>query len=240
MSLPAPLLEAHAVSKRFGARTALAEVNLRVAAGEIYCLLGANGAGKTTLIQLFLGLLAPDAGRLSVAGLDVSTSALASKRHLAFIPEQVMLYPSLSGLENLDYFASLALNRRLSPAEGLSLLARAGIAESAAHARVATYSKGMRQKVGIAVALAREARVLLLDEPTSGLDPVATGEFSELLRAARDRGAAILMTSHDLFHARLLASRIGFLRDGRLATELSGAELAGADLEALYRGHLLA
>jgi ABC-2 type transport system ATP-binding protein len=128
---------------------------------------------------------------------------------VAYIPEQVMLYGVLSGLENLRFFAELATGRRQSRARLLELLIEVGLDPRAADQRVATYSKGMRQKVGIAIALAKQARALLLDEPTSGLDPHAANEFSLLLERARANGVAILTTTHDLFHAKRSGTRGG-------------------------------
>jgi len=232
------MLEAIAISKEFGTRRALIDVTLRVEPGEIYCLLGANGAGKTTLINVFLNFVVPSAGQARINGLEVTTRALDTKRHVAYIPEQVTLYGVLSGLENLRYFAALATGRRSSRPELLTLLADVGLDEQVAHRRVSTYSKGMRQKVGVAIALAKRARALLLDEPTSGLDPKAANEFSHLLRRARDQGAAILTTTHDLFHAKQTGTRIGIMKEGRLLEDLKSDALSHTDLEALYLTHM--
>jgi ABC-2 type transport system ATP-binding protein len=232
------MLQTEALSKQFGATQALQAVTLRVDPGEIYCLLGANGAGKTTLVNVFLNFVAPSDGQALVGGLDVTREPLATKQLLAYIPEQVMLYGALSGLENLRYFAALATGRKPVRTELLSLLERAGLDATAAERRVATYSKGMRQKVGIAIALAKDAKALLLDEPTSGLDPKAAAEFSQLLRDARDRGVAVLTTTHDLFHAKQTGTRIGIMRQGQLVEQLHSHELSHADLEALYLEHM--
>ncbi len=232
------MLQTLGLSRQFGPTKALDEVSLKVEPGEIYCLLGANGAGKTTLVNVFLNFLDPSAGQALVDGLDVTREPLATKQRLAYIPEQVMLYGPLSGLENLRYFAGLATGRELPRGALLALLGQAGLDASAAERRVATYSKGMRQKVGIAIALAKNAKALLLDEPTSGLDPKAAAEFAQLLRDARDRGVAVLTTTHDLFHAKQNGTRIGIMRAGRLVAELRGDELSHADLEALYLEHM--
>ncbi len=232
------MLEARKLSMRFGNTLALDGVSLQVESGEIYCLLGANGAGKTTLVNVFLNFLKPSGGQALVDGLDVTQEPLLTKQRLAYIPEQVMLYGPLSGLENLRYFAALATGRVSARQELLALLASAGLDSSVAERRVSTYSKGMRQKVGIAIALAKNARALLLDEPTSGLDPKAAAEFSQLLRDARDRGVAILTTTHDLFHAKQTGSRIGIMREGKLVAQMPSRELSHADLEALYLEHM--
>jgi len=232
------MLETQSLCKAFGSTLALDRVSLRVEPGEIYCLLGANGAGKTTLINVFLNFHAPSGGTAVVNGLDVVAHPLQTKRDIAYIPEQVMLYGVLSGLENLRYFAALATGAEASREELLGLLAQAGLDAVAAERRVSAYSKGMRQKVGIAIALAKNAKALLLDEPTSGLDPKAAAEFSQLLRNARDAGVAVLTTTHDLFHAKQTGTRIGIMRQGRLVAELNSADLSHADLEALYLEHM--
>ena len=165
------MLEARNLSKSYNGDVALDGLNLDVQTGEIYGLLGANGAGKSTTIHLFLNFIQPSSGYAFLCGLDVTEKPLETKRHLAYIPEQVMLYPHLTGRENLEYFAALAGHGDHS-SDGLAqLLRRSGLQDEAHDRRVSTYSKGMRQKVGIALALAKQASVLLLDEPTSGLDP---------------------------------------------------------------------
>jgi len=232
------LLEATKLSKHFGANAALDAVDLRVNPGDIYCLLGANGAGKTTLINLFLNFIEPTSGEARIDGLDVSAHSIETKRRVAYIPEQVMLYGVLSGLENLKYFAALATGQQLERARLVALLAEVGLDEAAAMRRVSTYSKGMRQKVGIAIAVAKNARALLLDEPTSGLDPKAANEFAGLLRRARDNGVAVLTTTHDLFHAKQTGTRIGIMKRGRLVADMTSDTLSHADLEALYLQHM--
>ncbi len=232
------MLEAIHVFKEFGAVRALDDISVSVTGGEIYCLLGANGAGKTTLINLFLGFLAPSSGQVCINGLDVSRDPLASKREVAYIPEQVMLYGVLSGLENLRYFAELATGERHPRSRLLQLLDEVGLEGRAAEQRVSTYSKGMRQKVGIAIALAKGARALLLDEPTSGLDPQAANEFSQLLEKARGDGVAVLTTTHDLFHAKRTGTRVGIMKRGRLLADLMTSDLSHGDLESLYLQHM--
>lgn len=234
----AAMLEAIGLTKRYGSQLALHPLDLRIEPGEIYCLLGANGAGKTTTINLFLNFIAPNGGQALINGLDVTRQPLATKQHLAYIPEQVNLYGTLSGLENLRYFAGLALNETLSRKHLLALMADVGLDTAAADKRVSAYSKGMRQKVWIAVALAKKASVLLLDEPTSGLDPSAAAEFTRLLHRASQRGVAILNTTHDLFHARQTASRIGIMKRGRLVESLDCPRIDDIDLQALYLAHM--
>jgi len=215
------------------AAPAVSALNLTVAPGELFALLGPNGVGKTTTLNCLLGFVAPDSGRAVIDGLDVAAEPLETKRRLAYIPEQVNLYGHFSGLENLAYFSELA-GHRYPEGSLRGFLLDAGLQADAHDRRVSGYSKGMRQKVGIAIALAKHAKVLLLDEPTSGLDPSASHEFSRLLRQLRDRGVAILMATHDLFRAKADADRVGLMRHGRLAHILTAAELAHTDLEKLY------
>jgi ABC-2 type transport system ATP-binding protein len=227
------MLKAEHLTKRFNGTLAVDNLSLTVAPGEVFALLGPNGAGKTTTINCFLGFLAPDSGRVTIDNLDVTTHALETKRRLAYIPEQVNLYGYFSGVENLAYFSELA-GAKHGDANLRRFLLEAGLQAEAHDRRVSGYSKGMRQKVGIAIALAKNAKALLLDEPTSGLDPSASHEFSVLLRRFASRGAAVLMATHDLFRAKEVAARVGIVRHGRLAHTLSAAELTHTDLEKLY------
>ena len=174
------MLQARKLTKTYGSTEALKGLDLSVEGGDIYCLLGANGAGKTTTISLFLNFIQPDSGTATVGGIDVTEQPLETKKLLAYIPEQVMLYGNLSALENLRYFAQLG-GHDYSADEYRGFLRQVGLEPQAIDRRVKTYSKGMRQKVGVAIALAKQARALLLDEPTAGLDPKASNEFSELL-----------------------------------------------------------
>ncbi len=184
--MPTTLIALDKVTKQYATHTAVDGLSLSVAGGEIYALLGPNGAGKTTTINMLLGFIAPDRGTLQIAGRNVADDPAAARANIAYIPEQVQLYPQLSGIENLDYFSRLA-GHRLSAADLSAMLTRVGLSSEAATRRAGSYSKGMRQKVGIAIALAKRARVLLLDEPTSGLDPSASAEFVALLKESGSR-----------------------------------------------------
>ncbi|MEZ5398379.1 MAG: ABC transporter ATP-binding protein [Bryobacteraceae bacterium] len=231
------MLEATNLSKAYNGATALHPLNLKIEPSEIFCLLGANGAGKTTTINLFLNFIPPSSGKASIGGIDVAAQPLESKRLLAYIPEQVMLYKNLTGLENLEYFTSLAGGKHTN-AELRDFLEEAGLARADADKPVGAYSKGMRQKVGIAIAIAKKARALLLDEPTSGLDPQASNEFSALLGKLSKSGAAILMATHDLFRAKETGARVGIMKHGRLVATYSTADLGHADLERIYLEHM--
>ena len=230
-------LEARGLGKRFGETTALENLDLTVPNGQVVCLLGANGAGKTTTINLFLGFLQPDSGTALVDGIDVSTSPLEARRKLAYLPESVALYPKLTGIENLAFFDRLAgAGHRES--ELAALLDDAGLPGEAHHRPASTYSKGMRQKVGIAIAMARQARILLLDEPLSGLDPSAANSLCELIGRLRDDGSAVLMATHDIFRAKEIGDRIGIMMSGRLVNLLDAAALDAKEIESIYLDHL--
>ena len=239
-SLPAsaPLLCARSLTKRYGEVTALDALSLDIHAGEVFCLLGANGAGKTTTISLFLNFVAPTSGQALVCGIDVTHDPIGSKKHIAYIPETVMLYKNLTGVENLEYFASLATDQPFQRDELVGFLVDAGLRTDQVDQRIGGYSKGMRQKVGIAIASAKRADVLLLDEPTSGLDPKASNEFSELIGRMRERGAAVLMATHDLFRAKESGTRVGIMKQGKLVAEMRTADIGHADLERLYLDHM--
>jgi len=228
------MLEAVNLTKDYGSHRALDALNLTISAGEIYCLLGANGAGKTTTIHLFLHFIQPTSGTARIQGLDVTQASLETKRFLAYIPENVTLYQHLTGLENLAYFSALGGRQDLSRLRMQEILAEVGLPPEVAEKRLSTYSKGMRQKVGIAMAIAREASVLLLDEPTSGLDPKASNEFSLLLQRMSERGGAVLMATHDLFRARESGTRIGIMRQGKLVADLAAASVSHTELEEAY------
>jgi ABC-2 type transport system ATP-binding protein len=163
------MLEAINLSKHYNGAVALDSLDLEIEPGEVFCLLGANGAGKTTTINLFLNFIEPTSGTAMIKGLDVKKEPLETKRYIAYIPEQTPLYKNLSGLENLEYFSALAGHEEYSREQLLKFFEEVGLQREVADKRVST----MRQKVGIAIALAKKAESLLLDEPTSGLDPKA-------------------------------------------------------------------
>ncbi len=227
------MLQALHLTKRYPDKTALYDLNLHIEAGEIFCMLGANGAGKTTTINLFMGFTQPTSGKALINGLEVKAGQPETKKLVAYIPENVMLYPSLTGLQNLAYFSGLS-RKHYSEQELRSLLSRAGLQTEAHHRKVGAYSKGMRQKVGIAIALAKQAKALFLDEPTSGLDPLASNEFSGLIRALAGEGVAILMATHDLFRAKEVGDHIGMMKEGRLVKTLPAGTVSHTDLEEIY------
>ncbi len=232
------MIEARRLSKTFNDVIAVDSLDLTIKAGEVFCLLGANGAGKTTTINLFLNFIPPTSGEALVCGLDVVEHPLETKKRLSYIPEQVTLYRNLTGLENLRFFSRLAGAAADTDHDLLAILTQAGLNEEQARRRVATFSKGMRQKIGIAITIAKRAEALLLDEPTSGLDPKAANDFSILLTDLAARGVAILMATHDLFRAKESGTRVGIMKHGRLVEVLDTAQLNHRDLEQIYLSHM--
>jgi len=231
------LLQAIDLSKHYGSVKALDRLNLSVEPGQVCCLLGANGAGKTTTIHLFLDFIPRSGGRALVGGHDVAEEPVQTKAMLAYIPEVVNLYGALTGRENLEYFAEIA-GATLGRGRADELADKVGLQDGALDQPISTYSKGMRQKVGIAIALAKQARALIMDEPLSGLDPKAANEFSRLLREVADEGVAALMATHDVFRAKEVGSHIGIMKQGRLVDYFPTDDKAHADIEQLYLQHM--
>jgi ABC-2 type transport system ATP-binding protein len=230
------VLRASALTKRYSpaAPPALDALDLEVRDGELLFLLGANGAGKTTTLNLFLDFTRADGGVAAVDGIVVAADPVAAKRRCALVPENVVAYATLTARQNLRFFFRLGGHDRPLDGDGAEALARAGLAPATFDRPVREFSKGMRQKLGIAIAVARDAPNLLLDEPTSGLDPAAAADFMARLAALRDDGHAILMCTHDVFRAREYADRAAIMRAGRLVATIDRAELRHRDLEALY------
>ena len=214
------MLIAENLSKKYGNKVALSNLNLNISSGEVFALLGQNGAGTTT-------------GSTQINGLRVQDNPVLSKKYLAYVPETVMLYPTLSGIENLSFFAALG-GFSYTKNELRAFLFKAGLQNDAHEQRLEGYSKGMRQKVGIAIALAKKAKALLLDEPTSGLDPKASNEFSEIIAELSKTGVAVLMATHDIFRAKEIAHRIGIMKEGNLVSVIDANAISANELEKLY------
>ncbi|MFK7813666.1 MAG: ABC transporter ATP-binding protein [Maribacter sp.] len=225
------MLKAINLTKSYQGKLALKIVSFEVSKGEIFCLLGQNGAGKTTTINIFLGFIKKDNGQAFIGNKEVGiddTSQLT-----AYIPETVQLYGNLSGVENLNFFSRLA-GFTYSTSELEAFLTKTGLQSDAHHQRLAGYSKGMRQKVGIAVALAKNAEVIFMDEPTSGLDPKATAEFTKICKELAQMGKVIFMATHDIFNAVELATTIGIMKEGSLVQQLKASEIDAGELNQLY------
>ncbi|HUI08732.1 MAG TPA: ABC transporter ATP-binding protein [Bacteroidota bacterium] len=235
----AAMIEAIGLSKKYeDGVMALEDLSFAVRPGEVYAMLGGNGAGKTTTINLFLNFIEPTAGEARINGIVTHKDPLAAKAHVAYVSENVMLYPNFTAMQNLEYFTRLS-GQPAPEREALrQALLRTGLAEEAHHKRLKGFSKGMRQKCGIAIAIMKNAPAILLDEPTSGLDPQAGFEFIALLKSLRGEGKAVLMSTHDIFRAKEAADTVGIMNRGRLVMQRSAAELAGEDLERVYMKHI--
>lgn len=227
------VLKAEQLSKQYQGATALHCLDLSIEKGEVFCLLGQNGAGKTTTINLFLGFTKATSGKAAINGYEVTPNNAVTKQFVAYIPEVVQLYGNLTGLENLDFFSRLA-GYRYNKTALATFLTRASLQEAAHSKKLTTYSKGMRQKVGIAIALAKNAEVILMDEPTSGLDPKATAEFTRICQELAAEGKAIFMATHDIFNAVNVGARIGIMKQGSLIHTFNNSEITATELQQLY------
>ena len=223
------------ICKKFKNKIALNDLSLEVNSGEIYGLLGANGAGKSTTLNLLLGFLEPDEGIINMQNTD--DGSVINQDNLGYIPENVNLYPYLSGLENLDYFSKLA-GLKFTKNQLNQFLLECGLEKQAFNKSVSEYSKGMRQKVGIAIAYAKNAKIYLLDEPASGLDPLSSNELSILLKKMSQNGATILMASHDIFRVRETCHKIGILKNGSLVREMLSKDVSSTELEGIYLDYM--
>jgi len=220
-----PAVVVDSLVKRFAAKTAVADLSFSVAAGEIYGLLGPNGAGKTTTLRVLAGILTPTAGRALVAGIDVASDPLEVRRRLGFLTNTTGLYARLTGRELLDYFARL---HGLGPAAAearIAVLVRALDLAPFFGRRCEGLSTGERQRLSIARAMLHDPSVMVLDEPTAGLDVLASRFLRSFVRAERDRGKAVVFSTHYLAEAELLCDRIGLLHHGRLLAEGTPAAL---------------
>lgn len=230
-----PLLEAENLTKRYeDGVLALDHVSFAVQPKQIYAMLGANGAGKTTAINLFLNFIEPTEGEARIDGVVTHKDPLLAKQQVAYVSENVMLYPNFTAIQNLDFFARLGGKTNYTKEDYRRVLLRVGLQEEAHNKRLKGFSKGMRQKCGIAIAILKDAPAILLDEPTSGLDPKAGFEFMQLLHSLREEGKAILMSTHDIFRAKEIADTVGIMKQGQLVMQRTAAELAGESLEDLY------
>ena len=223
----------HDVTLFYGDHRVLDGLSLSIRSGSVTALLGGNGAGKSTTLSVLLGFAKTGGGEVSVCGIDPAVDPDGARRQIAYLPENVALYEHLSAVENTDYLLALSGERKARAAI-TDALAAAGLQERAWDQRLGGFSKGMRQKVAIAVALLRQVPVLLLDEPTSGLDPRATADFNALVAAVRDRGTAVLMVTHDLLSAADVADRIAFLEGGRVVDDIAASGPERFDVRALH------
>lgn len=229
-------IRTHELTKAYGDLVAVDNLNLAIRTGEVFGLLGPNGAGKTTTILMLLGLSEPTRGRAEVAGFDPTRQPLEVKRRVGYLPDDVGFYAELTGRQNLRYTAALngierrAANDRIGP-----LLEQVGLTD-AADRRVEQYSRGMRQRLGLADALVKDPSILMLDEPTASIDPAGVTEVLALIQAlARDNGVTVLLSSHLLHQVHQICDRVAIFNAGRILAQGRMAqlaeELAGDQLE---------
>jgi ABC-2 type transport system ATP-binding protein len=239
--MPAALVELDRVSKSFGDTHALADVTLSVPAGRLCGLLGPNGAGKTTLFRLVMGILRPSAGTLRVDGRDAFEDRVAVKRLVGFLPDEPVFYSYLSGREILELSAGMhGLDPRAALERLAPTVARLEL-QGALDQYADDYSRGMKKKLGLLLALLHAPRLLVLDEPTNGLDVEATRTFYELMRAESERGTTILFSTHLMDQVTRLCTHAAILRQGRLVASGSIEELGvghgGRTLEDVFLHH---
>jgi len=216
------VIDVRGAVKRYGEKTVVRDVDLSVRAAEHMVLIGHNGAGKTTLMKLMLGLTRPSTGSVRVLGGDPATAAAGQRRALGYLPESVAFHSAMKGREVLTFYAKL---KGVAPAECRSILEQVGL-DKAADRRVSTYSKGMRQRLGLAQAMLGSPQLLFLDEPTSGLDPSLRRHFYGLIDALSRSGTTSLTSSHSLNEVEARADRIAIMRMGSIVACGTLAELS--------------
>jgi ABC-2 type transport system ATP-binding protein len=222
------------LTKKYGRFTAVNRLNLEVQAGEVFGLLGPNGAGKTTTILMLLGLTEPTQGAVRVLGLDPARKPLSVKSRVGYLPDQVGFYEELTAHQNLAYIARLngipgdQVDPRVDAA-----LDRVGL-ENVTAQRVGTFSRGMRQRLGLADVLIKQPQLIIMDEPTSGLDPEASNEFLEMIQQLKEEGITILISSHLLYQVQAVCDRVGLFNQGKMVLEGTVPELARKVLGSVY------
>lgn len=232
------VIECRDLTKQYGTFTAVDHLNLTVRKGEIFGLLGPNGAGKTTTILMLLGLTEPTSGSVKVLGLDPARQPLSVKARVGYLPDQVGFYDHLTARENLHYIAKLngirepEMSKRIN--EALDQVGLSNVADR----RVKTFSRGMRQRLGVAEILIKQPQLIIMDEPTLALDPEAVREFLDLIRQLKANGITILLSSHLLQQVQAVCDRVGLFHQGRMVLEGTVGELAQRVLGGAYRIHV--
>lgn len=230
-----PVIHTQGLTKRYGDFVAVDRLNMVVESGEVFGLLGPNGSGKTTTVLMLLGLTEPTSGQARVLGFDPVRQPLSVKAHVGYIPDQVGFYDDLTAWENLAYIAKLnGLPRSEAKKRIDGVLERMGLRDVADH-RVGTYSRGMRQRLGVAEVLLKRPALIIMDEPTVGLDPEAARDFLSIIVDLKAQGITVLLASHLLHQVQAVCDRVGLFHRGRMVLEGTVAELARQVLGGGYR-----
>lgn len=229
------VIETVNLTKKYDGFTAVNNLNLRVEKGEVFGLLGPNGAGKTTTILMLLGLTDPTSGKVTVLGMDPTRKTLSVKSKVGYIPDTVGFYDELTARENLIYIAKLnGLSGSAAYQRIDEVLVRVGLSE-VGDQRVGTYSRGMRQRLGVADVLIKQPELIIMDEPTQGLDPERAREFLHMIRSLKEEGITILLSSHLLHQVQIVCDRVGLFHRGRMVLEGTVSALAKKVLGRAYR-----
>lgn len=214
------------LTKKYGAFTAVDRICLSVAKGEVFGLLGPNGAGKSTTILMMLGLTEPTSGNVSICGIDATHNPIEVKRRIGYLPEDVGFYDDMTGVENLMYTAALnGIARGEAHSRAVRLMERVGLGEQM-EKKAGKYSRGMRQRLGLADVLIKQPQIVILDEPTSGIDPAGVQEFIALIKQLSSGGQlTVLFSSHNLEQVQKVCDRVGLFNRGRLVAQIGLEEL---------------
>ena len=220
------------LTKKYGNFTAVDHISLSICKGEIFGLLGPNGAGKSTTILMMLGLTEPTSGKVAICGIDSTTNPIEVKKRIGYLPEDLGFYDEMTGLENLVYTALLnGLSKREAEEKAKELMQRVGLSEQA-NKKTGKYSRGMRQRLGLADVLIKNPEIIILDEPTSGIDPAGIQEFIELIRnLSRVHSLTVLFSSHNLDQVQKACDRVGLFNHGKLLAQLDLEEMEGKQVE---------
>jgi ABC-2 type transport system ATP-binding protein len=232
------VLKSKDLTKHYGNFVAVDHLNLTIRRGEVFGLLGPNGAGKTTTILMLLGLTEPTAGSIEVLGFDPTRQPLSVKARVGYLPDQIGFYDSLTAWENLAYIARLnGLPRAEAEQRMEEMLAQVGLSD-VAHKRVGAFSRGMRQRLGVAEVLLKRPQLIIMDEPTLGLDPEAAREFLEVIRGLKGEGITVMLSSHLLYQVQAVCDRVGLFFQGKMVLEGTVEALAQQVLGGAYRINL--
>lgn len=221
------------LSKKIGDDFIVNNLSLGVNPGEVFCLLGANGAGKTTTLNMLLGFYAPTKGNVTLFDNNLYTSKEQCKKHIMYIPEHIGFYPDFNAIENIEYLCSLTAIK-VSNERIIQSLKSVGLSENSFYKPLREFSKGIRQKLAIAFAILKDAKLILMEEPTSGLDPSATRDFIKIVENLKSNNIIILIVTHDLQCAHFLADEIGVMEKGTLINSIKNVNITLDEIESIY------